>query len=189
MGFIIPAGTPFALDGSITDNHLLHVALGENIDGKSPPVLLGSDTSGNTGALADATGLSVPVDASGRYWIYAHVLYTITAATGINIAVNGPATPDAMAFLIDVERSNSAVDSGSVNAYDTAITNTTTPANLISTAVIEGIWCGGGNAGNLIVRFGPVDTGGTVTAVIKAGSYIWWQELVGGSGSPIAGGD
>lgn len=126
-------------------------------------------------SFADSTGMGFSVAANTNY-LFRYVVFFNTNATsvGIRLAVNGPASPT----LLKVGGYSSTGAGGtndttialsSATAYDTAIfTATTGPGATNTTAVIEGLFKNGSNAGTLILRHASE----TATATtIEAGSY------------------
>ena len=98
---------------------------------------------------------------------------TASAAVGMALAMNGPATPTEVFYAAVIHiTANGSVHSGIGTAYDTKVTGTqaTTAAQV---AHIEGFVRNGLNTGTIIPRFSN-ETGTTVITV-QAGSHCKWH--------------
>lgn len=116
-----------------------------------------ADQSFNTGgSLTDCTGLAAPMEAGKTYGFRAMLIMSSNATTnGWRAAINGPASPTQVAYLLRIPTSTTAESLLHANAYDTTIATTTSPGTTFGVVVIEGVIENGANAGDLTVRFGP----------------------------------
>lgn len=173
MAFIVPDGTGFSL-GTLTDNDYLTVS-GSSIVGTVPILVLGDQVQNTSSALADVTGFAFAVEANTDYWFNFYVVYQNTDALGVQLAVNGPASPTSIVTFCIYPQSLSGWSLGSANAYNSPVTNTVSPVNLDTFGQLEGVFRNGANAGNLILRFAPITNGQTMT--VKANSTVLWQKI------------
>lgn len=185
MAFIIPAGTGMTIADGVADDFMLAVSSGTLIAspyGKVNVVILAGDVSSSVTSatgFADVTGLSFAVVANAKYWFYFFIVYqTVATTTGINLAVNGPASPGFLEYQRNTWQTTTGVDQGSARAYDVAgasasvdAANTNTPASL------EGMFSNGANAGTFILRVASeVDTS---QVTVKANlTFLLWQRIV-----------
>jgi len=139
---------------------------------------LAGDLTSTVTAFANATGLSFYMLANTDYSFDVRLIFqTAATTTGINLAINGPASPISVVALCEVVQ-ESLLRVDDCRSYDNATAFLTTgidAANSDSIATIRGIVRNGANAGNLIVRFASEVAASQVT--IKAGSFIRWQQL------------
>jgi hypothetical protein len=133
-------------------------------------VTLGSDVGPNTTTtLADVTGLSFSVKAGVSYRFEFFVVYqTAATTTGITLSVNGPASPTALAFWVDVPSNATTRVLGNRRTYDTGATGAgvdTINSNVL--AIVRGVITPSAD-GTLIVRYASEVGSSGVT--VKAGS-------------------
>lgn len=139
---------------------------------------------------APATGpvLKVPVEANKDYWVEFFILYSVDiATTGARFAVNGPASPTLLRLhtrklSATIGAGGSVTDSfheGVIGAYDQSVPTTTTEASnaagTILTALYEGIFANGANAGDLILRVQSEVATSVVT--VHARSIVKYREI------------
>lgn len=138
-------------------------------------VRINADVSNTLITLADATGLSIPVLANTDYTFDFTVAFqTAATTTGIQLALNGPASPTLFTAVIRIPSSATAFSTQYVSAYNTGpLTTAIDAANTPRIAEIKGILRNGPTAGNLTVRFRTEIALSTVT--IKAGSSVGWH--------------
>ena len=132
-------------------------------------VRLTADRTNNTTSFADCTGLEFAVAASTNYWFDFLIIFQSAATgTGINLSLNGPASPTAIvmqkviptSLVIGVVHTSRAYNVGTASAGVDA-------ANQNCIARVSGILLNGSNLGTLIVRFASETT---TQVTIKAGS-------------------
>ena len=123
--------------------------------------------------LADAENLGLSVAANKNYIVRWVLLYTTDATTtGIEIAVNGPASPTAVNIAVCTQLAASTNTRGVVSAYETTVDCAGTAAGT-NQVVIEMSLRNGANAGTVIPRFrSEINASG---CTIMAGSFgqIW----------------
>jgi len=138
-------------------------------------VRLTTDRANSTTSFADCTGLSFSPAANTDYLIEFFILYTTSATTvGINLAVNGPASPTGMAFQTLGNTAAATLAGREFNAYNTSGGTLTAAIAGYNIAIIKGILRNGANTGTFILRF-AAETTGTVT--IKIGSVLRWRQI------------
>jgi hypothetical protein len=139
-------------------------------------VRLDADVSNATTAFADVTGLSFPAAANADYLIEAFLVYTSTViTTGINFAINGPASPVGVVgawtayptLTSSVPRQFRAYDSGTATAGVDTI-------NVAQFSQFTAMLRTGAAGGATVVRF-AAETANSVT--VKAGSILRYQQL------------
>jgi hypothetical protein len=143
-------------------------------------VRLDADVASTATTFADATGLSFAVDAGADYLIEAFLVYTSAATTtGINLGVNGPASPAGVVGEWQAYTSATAVLSRRFQAYNqgTATTGVQT-ANAADYAQLTAMFRNGATAGTFILRFASEVSGSAIT--LKAGSFLRWQQTAPG---------
>lgn len=134
-------------------------------------VVATEDTSESLGVgFVDATGLSFAVAASKTYHFEWYVLFTSAATTtGLYLAMNGPASPTAIAYEVKYPFATTTTSARNATAYETGTAATgSLTANTPLFAQMAGIFVNGSNAGTLQVRFQTEIP--TSAVVIKAGS-------------------
>lgn len=138
---------------------------------------LAGDVSSTSASLADATGLSFAVEANKKYAFQAEIMYRSAATTtGINISMNGPASPTRISFARRIFTSPTSAGVEFVVAYDGGSPSASVDsANTDRLIQIHGCFENGANAGTLIVRFATEVGGSQVT--LKPGSVIRWNKL------------
>lgn len=144
-------------------------------------VVTPADVTNATITFANVTGLTFNMLANKTYIIEAWLIFQSSAtATGIKFALNGPASPVAVAMLAHIPIAltlyASCVTLAS-RAYDTgtpSVSVDTANANLL--AKIDGLVRNGANAGTLAIRFAcEVATSPGVT--VKAGSVLRYRQV------------
>lgn len=125
-------------------------------------------------SYADVTSLGFPVAASTNY-AFKYVLFCDANATttGIDVAVNGPASPTLIAYTQMYWTSATATAFRGATAYDNNTASTASNGTAAKGFVVEGVLRNGTNAGTLIPRAKreAVGTGPNV----RAGSFgqLW----------------
>lgn len=125
-------------------------------------------------AYTDVTGLSFSVAAGKTYYFRFHVLADADATTtGIDLAVNGPASPTRIAYSRYLARAATTLAFAATTSYDHNSANTGSGGTTPMIQVCEGILVNGSNAGTLVARVKreAVGTGPNV----RAGScgFLW----------------
>jgi hypothetical protein len=135
-----------------------------------------SDNTNNTILLADTSGLGLTLAASTTYSFEYYILFQSAAAnTGIQVAINGPASP-LVSYTVDIPiaadgaGSQGGTFSGWGTALDDVVAGTAVPtANTTYLARIHGVIQTGGAGGTLLPRFRSETALTNVT--VKAGSW------------------
>lgn len=98
------------------------------------------------------------------------VHYTTAATTtGARFAINGPAAQTALRVGGNLPNGTAAMNSGSVNAYDTAIFAATTgPGSTAVMGTIEGVFRNGVNGGTLALRVASEIGASAVTVLAES---------------------
>lgn len=146
--------------------------------GPMPPVVqLGADQTRSLNTLANVPGLAVPVDANKDYYVEMAIIFRSAAAgNGIELAVNGPASPTSVSSTYVIPSSASAAVFGHSRAYDVGAQSS--GVDVINADFMATVLClfrNGPNAGNLVLRFASENNGQLVT--VKAGSTIRYHQL------------
>lgn len=138
-------------------------------------VELFSSVTNTTTTAANITGLGITVAANETIQFeYVLAVDSSSATSGIQLAVNGPASPTQLTAYVETPSSTSANTALHVVAYDTFAAPTTSPgASVRGLARIKGVFRNGANAGTLIPRFKRSATAATIT--IHPGSYGEWR--------------
>jgi hypothetical protein len=138
-------------------------------------VTLGSDVSLTSTSLADVTGLSFSVTSGTTYRFAALLVFTSAATTtGLQLSVNGPASPTMLSYYMNWPSSTGTVAFVQWQvAYDASAISTGVPvANTPLIATIEGI-IKPSASGTFIVRGATEVAASAIT--IKAGSTLeYW---------------
>lgn len=138
--------------------------------GSITPVRLGVDRSNSTVNFADCTGLWFVLAPNSHYAFEFVGAYTAAAGTtGLQLAVNGPASPSLLAMTGQISTSATAVQNGVAAAYDTGINATASGGVTALPFFIKGNISTGANGETFVLRFRSEVGGSAVT--IKAGSY------------------
>lgn len=149
------------------------VLRGEMPTGESETIIVKvGDTANNKTAFEDATGLSFTPAISTLYIIEAWIRYETTATTvGINLAVNGPTSPD---FVTGIwYTSVSGIARGSTfNDYDDGTPAIASPFTTDNIAKLYCMLRTGVGGGDFVIRF-AAETTGTIT--IKDGSVLRYR--------------
>jgi len=134
-----------------------------------------ADTANSTTTLADATGLSFPVEANKDYLIEGFILWDTSATSvGIMLSATAPASPTYLAGHYITDAANGTPDSSSFNANNVVVTTSASPFTSGNIARLGCILRNGSNAGTFQIRF-AAETTGTVT--IKAGSILRYRVI------------
>lgn len=144
--------------------------------GAALSVLATSDTSEALGiGYVDATGLSFSIAASKTYHFDFFIRWESAATTtGINLAMNGPASPTAVAFVAFSAFNPTTYSPRPMTAYDTSSSGTGAQATGTALfAEIKGIVVNGSNAGTLQVRFQTEIPTSAVTIKAGSGGRLW----------------
>lgn len=138
-------------------------------------VRLDADVSNATTAFASITGLVVPTVPNADYLIEGFLVYTSTAAaTGINLAITGPATPAGLVGEWQAYTSDTSILARQFRAYDTGTATTAVGAQTVAQyAQFTAMLRTGAAGGPATLRFAS-ETTNSVT--IKAGSLLRWQQ-------------
>jgi hypothetical protein len=130
----------------------------------------------NNTAFADITGMSFAAASSKDYLVEAYLIFTTAATTtGINLAVNGPASPTALAGQTVGCTAAGTIAGRMFNAYNNSggtLTAAIAGNNFISMSFIIR---NGANAGTIILRFATEVAGSAVT--VKVGSILRYRLL------------
>lgn len=120
--------------------------------------------------FVNATGLTFTVSALTNYRFKFVVHYTTAATTtGARFAINGPAAQTALRVGGNLPNGTAAMNSGSVNAYDTAIFAATTgPGSTAVMGTIEGVFRNGVNGGTLALRVASEIGASAVTVLAES---------------------
>jgi hypothetical protein len=130
----------------------------------------GADESNNTVSFADVAGLSFILAPNTHYRFRFVGAYTAAAATtGLQLGVNGPASPVFMRLVGQISTSATAGQNGAVGAYDTAIAATASGGSTALPFWIEGTISTGATGGTFRLRFRSEIAGSAVT--ILRGSF------------------
>ena len=104
-------------------------------------------------AFADVTGTGLSVAANTAYYFEFYILIDSDAVTtGIDVAVNGPASPTALAYKQLYWTSATATAIRGANAYDNNPAATASNGTAARVFEVTGIIVNGANAGTLIAR-------------------------------------
>lgn len=138
--------------------------------GRITPVRIGVDRVNSTVNLADVTGLSFQLAANSHYAFSFIGAYTAAAGTtGLQLAVNGPASPALIRMVATIAESATATRQGAAGAYDTPVNGTASGGATALPFYIDGNISTGATAGMFTLRFRSEVGGSAVT--ILSGSY------------------
>ena len=142
-------------------------------------VLSGDVTNNNATAntIADVTGLSFSVTAGETYLFRFTIRYTAAATTtGSRWAINGPASPTALAYRSNytLTATSETVNSG-LSAYDMPAAASASSIVAANIAIIEGYITPSAN-GTVVARFASEVSSSAIVA--KAGSLLEWYRVV-----------
>lgn len=133
-----------------------------------------SDQSSTTTTFADVTGLTFPVSASTSYSIDCRLSYTSAATTtALQLALNGPASPTAMRYTVEMSTTATARHNSSQSAYDTVVNPATGGGATALPARLQGTLEVGSTGGTLALRMRTEVNASAVT--IQRGSYCTLQ--------------
>lgn len=122
-----------------------------------------------TASYADATGLSFAVAASTDYQFdFMLAIAADAVTTGIDVAVNGPASPTLVVYEQKYWITASAATEAFANAYDANTASTDSNGTTVKWFRVKGLLRNGTTAGNLAVRVKRENVG---SGTLKAGSY------------------
>lgn len=142
----------------------------QRVIGGITPVRLGADRTNSTVNFADCTGLSFELAPNSHYAFEFVGAYTAAAGTtGLQIAINGPASPNLVAAASQIATSATAVQNGVAANYDVGNNATASGGATALPFWIKGNISTGANGGTFVLRFRSEIAASTVT--IKAGSY------------------
>ncbi|MBI5233519.1 MAG: hypothetical protein HY880_04120 [Deltaproteobacteria bacterium] len=128
-----------------------------------------SDTSNTTTTLADITGLSFTAAANKDYLIEAFIAYTTAATTtGIELAINGPASPAGFAGQTIACTAASTLAGRTFNAYNTSGGALSAAITGVNIAKMEILFKNGANAGTVTLRFASEVSASNVTVVASS---------------------
>lgn len=125
-------------------------------------------------SYTDVTGLSFSVAANKTYFFAFHVIADADAATtGIDVAVNGPASPTRIAYSRYLARATTTLAFATATSYDHNSANTGSGGTTPTIQVCEGILVNGSNAGTLAARIKREAVGSGPN--VRAGScgFLW----------------
>lgn len=129
-----------------------------------------SDQTAIGNAYTDITGLSMAVDANTSYYFQFHILADADATTtGIDVTVNGPASPTQIEYECDTYSSATAKQFNSATAYNTNTANANSAGAARRWYRIRGVLRNGVNAGNLVARIKRENVGSGPN--VRAGSF------------------
>lgn len=127
-------------------------------------------------SYADVTGLEVAIGA-GETWEFEWVLLMTSDATttGIDVSMNGPASPTSLSYVATVWTTTTATQSSLRTGYDfdSAVSASAGTANRASS--VKGVIVNGANAGNIVARAKREAVGSGPDAGI--GSYVVARRL------------
>jgi len=138
--------------------------------GNVKAVRLGVDRVNSTVNFADCTGLEFDLAPNSHYAFEFTGAYTAAAGTtGLQISVNGPASPNLVVAAGQIATSATAVQNGAIAAYDAGMNATASSGSTALPFFIKGNISTGANGGTFVLRFRSEIAASAVT--IKAGSY------------------
>lgn len=138
--------------------------------GNVTAVRLGVDRVNSTVNFADCTGLEFDMAPNSHYAFEFTGAYTAAAGTtGLQLSVNGPASPNLVVAAGQIATSGTAVVNGGIASYDTGINATASGGATALPFFVKGNISTGANGGTFILRFRSEIAASAVT--IKAGSY------------------
>lgn len=130
--------------------------------------VLASDVSSTSTAFAD-TALSLALAANTTYTLRCVLVHTSAATTTApQVALNGPASPTGLRYVVETGTSATATHRASQTAYDT-VTNPATGGGAVALPIrVDGYIQNGANAGNLVVRLRSEVNASTVTLLARS---------------------
>ncbi len=143
---------------------------GTNGLGWAARALKTSDQTNIGTSFADVTGLALAMQANKAYaFEYGLVCDADATTTGIDVSVNGPASPTSLDYTVDHWTSATAMAFRGFTAYDGNTASTASNGATRKLFIVRGVVRNGANAGNLVPRAKreAVGTGPNV----RAGSY------------------
>ncbi len=138
--------------------------------GNVKAVRLGADRVNSTVNFADCTGLEFDLAPNSHYAFEFTGAYTAAAGTtGLQLSVNGPASPNLVVAAGQIATSATAVQSGVIAAYDAGLNATASGGSTALPFFVKGNISTGAAGGTFVLRFRSEVAASAVT--IKAGSY------------------
>lgn len=135
-------------------------------------VTLTNQVTNTANAYADVTGLSFQATAGVLYQFKATVIYSSGTANGSGWAINGPASPNLVAYKANFPLTLTTEAGRAGNAYDLPASSTASSAFTTGNiAVIQG-FINVSTSGTVIIRFRSETTSGIT---VQPGSVLeWW---------------
>lgn len=138
--------------------------------GNVAAVRLSVDRANSTVNFADCTGLQFDLAPNSHYaFEFTGAYSTAASTTGLQLSVNGPASPSLVVAAGQICTSATAVQNGGIASYDVGINATASAGATPMPFFLKGNISTGANGGTFILRFRSEVGGSAVT--IKAGSY------------------
>jgi hypothetical protein len=128
----------------------------------------------NNTTLTNITGLGFKLRANQRALFWYHLFYTSSATTiGIQLTMNGPASPTQLRYSMDVPWVTAVAGTGVVaTAYGTVAAPTTGPGATAYFMRINGYVINGSTGGMVIPQY-KIEAGTSGTVTILRGSHGW----------------
>lgn len=143
-----------AFDYSQGADDLWQARAKQRLIGSIQPVRLGTDRTNSTVNFADCTGLSFDLAPNSHYAFEFVGAYNAAAGTtGLQLALNGPASPTLLRAVGQICTSPTAVQNGIITAYDSGINATASGGATALPFWIKGNISTGANGGTFILRF------------------------------------
>jgi len=140
-------------------------------------VLLTADRTNATTSYADITDLIIPVSANTRYDIECKLVYSANATTtGLGIGWTGPASPTLSSGRMTSGLTSATIGGTTSIGNDTGGVTTASVATSGNSAIFEGFWSNGANAGNVQIRF-KSEVAVASAIVIKSGSWCKYNSF------------
>jgi hypothetical protein len=142
----------------------------QRVIGSITPVRLAVDRTNSTVNFADCTGLSFDLAANSHYaFEFVGAYIAAAGTTGLQIAVNGPASPNLVAVASQIATSATAAQNGVAANYDVGNNATASGGATALPFWVKGNISTGASGGTFTLRFRSEIAASAVT--IKAGSY------------------
>jgi hypothetical protein len=139
--------------------------------GETRVARLAADRTSTSGSFGDVEGLAFTIDADAEYLIECFLHFRSgSVLNGLGLALNGPASPTAVALWTLIATGLTTMLAGAARAYDSG-----TAAGLIDTAdadspaALTGLLRNGANAGTLALRYKSATA--LLSVTIRAGSW------------------
>jgi len=140
-------------------------------------VILTADRTNATTSYADITDLVIPVSANTRYDIECKLVYSANATTtGLGVGWTGPASPTLSSGRMTSGLTTATIGGTTSIGNDTGGVTTASVATSGNSALFEGFWSNGANAGNVQIRF-KSEVAIASAIVIKAGSWCKYNSF------------